>query len=302
MSTPARMIERVIPESALQRTPRPGDVFVTQRGATLFSVVRVRKIMSSGAVAVRLIGCRITPEDVPVGIAPLPWPVPRHANRAAMPPPLDPPPAGHRRDGTPIGPIVSRARQQTEQRKRIVALKHDETDHRLRVGLAVEADWKDPDDIDPRARASPRAKSAKVIHGIRATDMLAHLAEVGTVSRSQRIAGMRFRTEWELGEIGLGAGRNLGEQPVGFGPGLGPSATRLLHLEKWQATIAALKPANTKLLLATVVGGETLTHYAASNRLNRGIVTGRLLGALDFLRDYYEEVDEKTKVRERETA
>lgn len=295
MTTPLRAIERVIPEARFQRAPVAGDIFESQRGGTLFSVMKVRAVrVHGGPNSLRLTGMRIPKSDLPNGTTVLPWPIPRHEgrNRSAEPVKINLTDKTRRRDGTTIGPMVSKTKQQTEQRKKIVAARYDETDHRLTVGHAIDTQWADPDDIDPRGRSSPRAKSAKIIYGLRATDVLAYMSEIGTISRSQKIAGQRFRSEWELGELGLKGSRNLGEEPAGFGPGAGPSATRLLHLETFQATCAALRSYNTDFLLSTVCGGRNLTEYATIHGLNRSVVTGIMHGALNFLRSYYKEVDD----------
>lgn len=298
MVTQVRAVDRVVPEAMFVTAPRPGDIFVSQRGGSLFSVMRVRKVLShGGASQIRLTVLRMRKTDIPDDITPQPWPEPRkQRNRAAEP--VNTSDKTRRRDGTVIGPMVSKAKQQTEQRRKIIGARYDETDHRQKVGHAVEGDWSDPDDIDPRARASPRAKAAKVIHGLRARDVLAHLSEIGTISRSQKIAGQRFRSEWELGELGLKGSRNLGEEPGGFGPGAGPSEARLVHLETFQATCRALRVHNTSFLMCTVCGGEILTDYAARRQLNRSVVTGMLLSGLNLLRDIYKEVDEAKGERE----
>jgi hypothetical protein len=285
--TATKATERTFPAALFSRPPVSGDIFTSLKGTTHFAVLKVRKLLDRrGGVRFQLTGMTLRPADLPPGSMPLPWPQPRQRrpSRAAMPEAIH-------------HPIVSLQTKRALERKRIIAARHDETDHRLKTGVAVEADWRDPDDIDPRNRTSPRAKSARIIHGTRAVDVILHLAEIGTISRSQKGAAQRFRREYDLGEIGLRAGRNLAEEPGGFGPGAGPSASRLLHLERWQATIAAMRT-NGQVLMAIIIGNQFIKDFAANRRLNRGIATGMLLNALEFLRSYYKELDDDEQARQ----
>lgn len=277
--TDKRAIERTFAATLFPRPPVSGDVYVSPKGGTHFAVLKVRKLLDrAGGVRFQLTGMNLRLADLPANSAPLPWPrPPTRRSRAAMAP--------------VVHPIVSLKTKQVLERKRIIAARYDERDHRLKTGVAVEADWRDPDDIDPRNRSSPRAKSAKVIHGTRAVDVIRHLADIGTIGRSQKSAAQRFQREYDLGEIGLRASRNLAEEPGGFGPGSGPSASRLLHLERWQATIAAMR-SNGPVLLAVVIGNTWIRDFATTKRLSRGIATGMLLSALDYLKSYYKDLDD----------
>lgn len=286
--TSARIIERTILASLFAKPPAAGDIFVSAKGGSHFMTSRVRKLLDrAGGIRYTLFGMHIRKADLPAGVNLRPWPkapAPRRS-RAAEPP--------------KVYPVTSLAKRQQVERKRIIALKHDEEDHRLKVDLAEAGEWRDPDDIDPRTRSSPRAKSARVVHGIRAKDVLTTMTDMGTLGRTQKSAAQRFRREYELGEIGLRGARSLAEEPGGFGPGAGPSASRLLHLERWQATAAAQRT-NLPILLYIVIGNRHIRDYATEHAMNRGIATGKFLSALDLLRDYYKDVDDaKPKKEER---
>src|SRR5271165_3419755 len=77
----------------------------------------------------------------------------------------------------------------------------------LRGALACAASWRDPDHLDPLARA-PR-----IIEGLRRPDALRRLYTRGSISERQFFAADRFHQGWAIGIDGArpGQGRDLSE-------------------------------------------------------------------------------------------
>jgi hypothetical protein len=159
---------------------------------------------------------------------------------------------------------------------------------RIRNGTVREATWADHDDVNPNKR------SATIISGHRATDVLHTLFFAGSIGRSQKIAGARYRNCWELGVVGQtgsATARWALPRAEGFGAGIGPSEHRAIELEKYEAAKASLGRL-TDIAEAVVLGGMTLGVYAKRWRMNPSNAVGRLIAALDVLISHWERVDE----------
>ena len=290
--TGATLHEYVMPRSLFpDGAPVVGHYYTGPSGGTVFQVAKVRNIAGGPEPTYRLIGARIRRRDMPDGIEVRPWPRPsvgRPRKRvAAMPP-------------TPT-PIQTLSQRQAAERKRILAhnrMLRDSTQVVEPIRLAgdgvVAADWRDPEDNNPNRR------TAKVIHGFRARDQVDILVENGTFNRNQAYAAKRFRTLYELGEVGLKASPNLLEAKVGFESSGGPSEQRLMWLQAYRQMCQALRPGNVRVLLAIVIGGQRVKDYAARERMRPTFASGVLLGAVQFLADYFKEQDD-ARVQEQQS-
>ena len=280
------VIEHVVGAVLFKRVPCAGDLYWSKSGKSMFSVVRVVPMTVSGKPQwYRLVGVRLKAVDQPPDVFPMSWP---RKPRSAIP--AEPPPKRK-------GPFSSRRQAAELNRKRIIALRHNEEEHRVKTGSAVTAEWSDPDDVNPRRR------EARVIRGIKSTDIIDILIDKGTLGKHQARAAQRFRKEYELGEVGLRASRGLAEVRSGFEPGEGPSASRLLHLEAWQATAYVVGKYAMPLMIHVLIFGKTTTSYAEQNRMGRHLPAGMLLNSLNRLREHYGEIDKaKDKEKQDEAA
>jgi hypothetical protein len=77
--------------------------------------------------------------------------------------------------------------------------------------------------------------------GYRATDSLSSLFSRGCISRSQAVAGARYRKSYEAGVLGL-EGSALGRlgKIKSSSPDAGPSESPVQHLERYEAARASL--------------------------------------------------------------
>ena len=160
---------------------------------------------------------------------------------------------------------------------------------RIRNGTAVASEWVDPDDADPNRRTARR------ISGHRASDSLSNLFNIGTISRSQQAAGARYRRAWELGEMGPGGSAisRLGTTSGGSSDA-GPSEIRLAHLERYQSAKKAAGRLS-DILHEVVCNGASLRAYATRWQMHQSAAMGRLIAALDVLRDHWDTVDAPRK-------
>lgn len=292
--TAPRLIEKIVSADRFTKAPVAGDYFTSQSGLTLLAVTKVRRMVDTHCgLRYRLMGMRVKLTDVPAGIEVQPWP------RKITPPPtptadsfIGPPPAPR--------PILSTTTKRTAARRRAVELLRDDRDsnrvvHKVRVEnrTVLLADWRDPDDL------SPNRRTARVVHGYRARDSVQVLLDGGSISRGHAAAAKRFRKEYELGELGLRACRDLSMAPDGFASGTGPSESRMKHLQTYHATIAALLPHLLEIVIAIVIHDETIHSYAAKRRMNRQSISGYMLASFDYLRDYYQRLDEDRRRQEK---
>lgn len=292
--TAPRIIERVVAAKLFLTTPVAGDIFTSATGRSALSLIRVRRMVGTrDGISYRLFAMRLRLCDLPPLVTPLPWP------RKATPAPA---PAAEAFIGPPPPPprIIPPAVVRIAERKRIVTLLRDDRDdmravHKVRTQnqTATTDDWIDPDDLNPRRR------EAKRISGYRGRDSVQTLLDNGTISNVHARAARRFRRDYELGEIGLKASRDLAEAPSGYASGTGPSESRMAHLQSYQATVAALMRHMLEVVLAVVIRDETLQDYALRKRMNRQAVSGYLLASFDLLSDYYKTLDDDRR-KERE--
>jgi hypothetical protein len=283
-TTKIGVFEYVFSHELLKRKPAVGDLFWSKSKKSAF---QVSKVVPVRPVGFRLIGVRVAIKNIPVAIEPIPWPRKTRPMLRAE--------AVKRKPG----PIQTARETQAATRKRVIALKHDETDHRLKTGVAVEATWRDPEDTNPRRR------EARQIHHIKIKDAVEYLVDNGVIGKSQGVAARKFRADYELGEHGLKAARLLGMPPGGFGPSDGPTPTRVRHLLAWQATAAVVGKNALPLMIDVIVLGKTLTEVARNSSKRQGqtrimyTAAGMLIATLDRLGEHYEAIEDAAK-RKRE--
>lgn len=290
-----RVVDMVFAAEAFANPPEPGAYLQSVSGRTAVSLSKVRRIIGDrSGPRYRLIGFRIRVADLPTGAVVIPWPVrPKLPSRAANAV-MGPPP-----------PVKARAKREVEKieaRRRVVTLLRDDRDgnrvvHKVRIDneTVFNGNWRDPDDL------SPNRRSAKVIHGFRGRDCVQYLVDHNIISKSHAAAARRFRKEYELGEIGLRASRNLAEQPSGFSSGIGPSEARVRAMQTYRATAGALLPHMLDAIVAVAVFDQTIKDYAAARKMNNAqAASGYVLAALDLLRDHYRRIDDVAK-NERQT-
>jgi hypothetical protein len=159
---------------------------------------------------------------------------------------------------------------------------------RVRNGTVLEAQWADPTDTNPNRR------TATLVTGHRAVDVLQNLYTAGSIGKSQKFAGWRYRNYWELGVVGTtgsATGRWAVPKVEGFSAGTGPSEYRCIHLEQYEAAKSALGRL-TDIVEAMVCGGMTVGAYAKKWKMNPSFAVGRLIAALDVLITHWERIDE----------
>jgi hypothetical protein len=127
---------------------------------------------------------------------------------------------------------------------------------------------------------------------------LAHLAAIGSISKTQARAGMRLRTAYELGVIGMTkcAIERLGHVQAQSGPSDGPSEIRLINLGRFNAA----KEAAGRLwdvLAPVVLDGLSVREYCERYKVRRDAVSARLIAGLDVLVSHYERIDAPAKAR-----
>ena len=283
LETNSRIYEHIVPAHLFRDPPAVGQYYASGRANAAFLVGKVRRVGGDTKPCYCLIGPRLPRAAVPTDAEIIPWP--RTQTRAAQPPAAT---------DRPKRPITTRAAMAQAERKRIVALRRAHNDPnsqaveavRVASGSVVSSEWRDPDDNNPNRRI------AKVVRGYRATDQVDMLMDRGTLNRSQASAARRFRKLYELGEIGLKSSPNLLEARIGFEAGSGPSEVRLMWLQQYQAVCNALRPSNVAVLLEIIIQGVSLKDYAARRRVGPSVASGMLMSAVQFLSDFFKELDD----------
>jgi hypothetical protein len=292
--TAPQVIERVVAGGLFARPPAAGDYFFSPTGRSVIAVSRVRRMMGErSGIRYRLFGMRVRLGSLPEGIAPQPWP-----RKPVKHPPL---PTAEMFIGPPAPPPNIRltvATERFEARRRVIGMLRDDRDTdrlvakvRMENQTAQASEWRDPSDL------SPNRRTARVVRGYRGRDSIEVLLDNGSISRGHARAARRFRKDYELGEIGLRAGRNLADAPSGFASGTGPSESRVKHMEAYRATVAALMPHLLEVIVAIVIQDETTLSYSQRKRMNRQAVAGYLLASLDHLADHYAKLDNDRKAQ-----
>jgi hypothetical protein len=113
-----------------------------------------------------------------------------------------------------------------------------------------------------------------------------------TFNRAQAAAAKRFRMLYELGAVDHNPSPNLLEARIGFATGGGPSESRLLWLEAYQRACLALRPNNVAVLRAIIIRGDRLKDFAAAWGISPSVASGMLLGAVQFLVDYFKALED----------
>lgn len=295
--TATRLHEYVIPAALFGLTPPTAGVYFTSRsGETTFLVSKVRRVGGDTRPMFRLIGTRLRRNDLPAGIDPLPWPDQVRKRRSRAAEPVKP---------TEIPQIQTLADKQKAERKRIIANRRAAQDpnHQLvdpirLINQTVEqADWRDPDDL------STTRRTARVIHGVRATDVIERLLQADSINKKQAKAARRFRRLYEMGSIGFGLGtRDLSAPPSGFASGTPPSEARLAALLAYNQAAAAIGPRLLTVVMAIVIRGETIQSYAGRTRRSRSGTAGYITACFDALIDHFERIDEEQDQRQAQGA
>jgi hypothetical protein len=137
-----------------------------------------------------LVGTKIATSSLAPDAEVVPCPRSRSTSRAA-PPRHEP------------GPIATAAQTAKAQRDRVIGIKREQradaetATPAIRIGrTAVEASWRDPNDLNVNRRFP------KEIAGHRAVDNIDHMVSNDCISRRQGNAARRLRKSYELGVFG----------------------------------------------------------------------------------------------------
>jgi hypothetical protein len=290
MTVPKVLREYVLLASLFKEPPTVGQCYTSPSGVSVFQVAKIRRVSGEHKLSYRLIGSRIKRADIPPDtVVVLPWPArPVGRPRAAEPPA----PTERVRQ-----PIVTRAAAAQAERKRILTRKRAllEPDHqqveevRIENGSVVADTWRDPDDVSPSARRSPR-----VVRGFKSLDRIDLLLNNGNINRTQARAARGFRRLYETGEVGLGLGtRDLTAPPSGFGSGLLPSEARSAALAAYQAVVKAIGRHLHEVALAIIIRGDTIKKYASGRSMSPSTASGYVMACLDAISDWFKRAEDE---------
>jgi hypothetical protein len=168
-------------------------------------------------------------------------------------------------------------------RVREIARQHEAPVEFVRLNRDLKlADWRDPDDNDPKARAP------KMIRAYRRIDVLAKLERDGKlVTREHRAGGERYRTDYEIGHEGASPGGARGERvQQSFQQG-GPTLMQLAHLTAYRQATQAIGFRLSGLVMHVVLHNQDVTPWAKQRGVFRDVAMGYLIGGLDRLCDHY---------------
>ena len=146
---------------------------------------------------------------------------------------------------------------------------------------AAAASWRDPDDVDPNARA-PR-----LIRGQRRYSVIVnlHRRSPREITVHHVTAANRFAADYE---IGMGA-RISGERvAVDHLSAAGYSDTQLAALTRYREAVQSLGVTLSGLVIAVVLDNASLTEIAARLRTSVDRAQGRFASAMDRLSDHYD--------------
>lgn len=267
--------------------PVAGCYMLANGGRSAIAINKVRQIRGDGpAGRLRLFGTPLKLRDLPVGVEPYPWP--GKALTTVAPGPAEPPAP------TDLSSIMTPTKRRTEERKRIVAMLRAERawedrpveNVRVANGTAEAAEWRDPSDLSVHRRV------AKVVHGYRAACQLESMFREGRISQAHVCAGRRFHRDYVTGLDQSLPGKNLLEAANnGSCCSFGPNDRQMDAAQRHRETIAILRPHLAQIVMAVTIHEESCTAYGIRLGINRQVVQGRFLAALDFLADVYSEQD-----------
>ena len=189
------------------------------------------------------------------------------------------------------GPITTRAQQTKAQRQRAVELLADDRagelipSARVRNGNVLDAEWRDPADLNPNRR-DPR-----VIKGKRAYDAITYFSGIGTFNKRQTAAARKLRDQFErAGGIRIGYDRltNVGS---GYGPRDGLSEQQEVAIQAFEEARGAVGPSLWPIVFGVVLDDQRLTEIGKRLGQQAYQVQTRLLAAIDRLADYYRSLE-----------
>lgn len=110
-------------------------------------------------------------------------------------------------------------------------------------------------------------------------------------------AGLRFRRAYESGVLGL-EGSALGRlgKIRSSSPDAGPSESRVKHLERYEAARASLGRLY-DIASGIIEHDLSVKEYCGRFGLPASATLGRLIAALDVLRDHYDLIDNRVRAR-----
>jgi hypothetical protein len=151
----------------------------------------------------------------------------------------------------------------------------------LREPMVEHAEWRDPDDLNPNARA-PR-----VVVAFRRVDQLLKLAEAGTGITDEHVtAGQRFMRDAEAAD-GARPGRDLAEGRID-GAQSGPGDSRLFALRRYREAVQAVGQRGSAIVTLVVVENCTISDLARRLGVKQHYAAlGMLIAALDRLAEHY---------------
>lgn len=157
-------------------------------------------------------------------------------------------------------------------------------------GPRVEArEWRDPDDMDVRAR-SPRT-----VRGYVAVDVIQRLYLAGSVTAEHTAAAVRLVEDYETIIRGGLPGSQRLEGGRTSSPSFGPAAAQLDAVGRYRAAVQAAGPIACAVLLPVVLGNAAPADLAERIGVEEASVVGRLRDALTRLASYYESVETSQK-------
>ena len=158
----------------------------------------------------------------------------------------------------------------------------------IRDATAEDAEWTDPDDLNPQRR------KARKIQGARAADPLQAMAQRGTLITERHLKAARKLTDdYERGVLGARPSAATGGQTkAGFSAAQYPEEARLACLTNVRHAQAAVGATGWLILSHVVLGipdpaNRTVRAYAARHGMHEQAAAGLLFGAIERLAEYY---------------
>jgi hypothetical protein len=160
----------------------------------------------------------------------------------------------------------------------------------LRTGKVVRAEWRDPDDLDPKRRV------ARTIQGYRAhcplRRCIAKFGERSGISPEHLDAADRLRACYDGARIGFAGLRDW--RPVGslhYGPLAGPTKSALRQFRcriMFDRIWSLFEPPSRVLLLMVVLKNIPLARFVELTDVSYNLTKELLLGALDRLVEWFD--------------
>lgn len=160
----------------------------------------------------------------------------------------------------------------------------------LRDALAAKAEWRDPEDDNPLARAPKRISGYRRVWTI---DVLARERPREMTAQLVRAAN-RLLSDYEIGVEGastrVAAGRIDGSDTTGL------SDARMQALRAYREATAAIGLAAYPVMMGIVIRNLSLAEAARRTGTNPQVLSGRLLAGLERLAEHYWPPEQRVEV------